>query len=534
MEEKYKKIIESSYIQLAIIFTITIFLKEIGVLQVSSINFILFAFILPIFAIAALLRAGGDEIHKVRYAVVIIVLIVLFVFIVRVIPYSNNSVPLGYDPGIYKYAMDTYIGSLPQIPERDLPLWIKVTFEQGILVLMDVMHIFTSITPQDSFLYLMPFFCAILVLPVFILTRAIFNESAALIASILYAVSYTQYTAFTYLYFKNILGLFFLLLAIYALEKKKYILLGIMYAALGIYHRPEFLLFSLILIPYFIKNRSKGIISATLIAAILILPFWFERFIMNLEMISGVGQTLISSLQGETIGGGTFFGPDEYKWFSLAYLPFGLIGILYLLVQKKWNALLFYLLINGAIVVFKLFFYNRLIISLDIVLIILASAGIYHAFLKSKDVPRYVTVAAVCLLVFASGIITLESAYTSKPLINEKQLDAVGWISSNTPPDSYVLATSYDAPWVLGWSNRKVLAPGMFEWDNSGKEKWLKFLATNDSSEAENFLKKHDAKVYIFYSFNKFNWMNLEKFNNSSFTKILIKDAVVYRYDGNE
>jgi hypothetical protein len=46
--------------------------------------------------------------------------------------------------------------------------------------------------------------------------------------------------------------------------------------------------------------------------------------------------------------------------------------------------------------------------------------------------------------------------------------------------------------------------------------------------------KKHDAKVYIFYSFNKFNWMNLEKFNNSSFTKILVKDAVVYRYDGNE
>ncbi len=535
MEEKYKKIIESSYIQLAIIFTIAVFLKEIGILPVSFINFILFAFILPIFAIAALLHTKEDEVYRIRYAAIIILIIVLFVFTVRIIPYSNNSVPLGYDPGIYKYAMDTYIGSLPQIPEGDLPLWIKVTFEQGILVLMDVMHIFTSITPEDSLLYLMPFFCAILVLPVFILTRTIFNESAALIASILYAVSYTQYTAFTYLYFKNILGLFFLLLAIYALEKRKYILLSIMYAALGIYHRPEFLLFSLILIPYFIKNRSKGIIYATLGTAILILPFWLERIMINLEMVSGIGQTMISSLQGETVGGGgTFFGPEEYKWFSLAYLPFGLIGTLYLLARKKWNSVLFYLLINGIIVVFKLFFYNRLIISLDIVLIILASAGIYYAFLKSRDAPRYIAVAAVCLLVFASGIITLKSAYTSKPLINEKQLNTVEWISSNTPPDSYVLATSYDAPWVLGWSNRRVLAPGMFEWDNSGKEKWLRFLATNDSSEAGNFLKKHDAKVYIFYSFNKFNWMNLEKFNNSSFTKILMKDAVVYRYDGNE
>lgn len=534
MEENYKKIIESSYIQLAIIFIIAVFLKEIGILPISSINFILFAFILPVFAIAAVLRSRKDEIHKVRYATVIILIIALFIFTVRVIPYSNNSVPLGYDPGIYKYAMDTYIGSLPQIPEGNLPLWIKVTFEQGVLVLMDVIYIFTSITPQDSFLYLMPFFCAILVLPLFILTRAIFNEPAALIASILYAVSYTQYTAFTYLYFKNIFGLFFLLLAIYALERRKYILLSVMYAALGIYHRPEFLLFSLILIPYFIKNRSKGIIYATLIAALLVLPFWLERLMINLEMISGIGQTMISSLQGETVQGGTFFGPEEYKWFSLAYLPFGLIGALYLLIQKKWSTILFYLLINGIIVAFKLFFYNRLIISLDIVLIILASAGIYYVFLKSKDAPRYVTVTAVCLLIFASGVITLENAYTSKPLINEKQLDTVRWISSNTPSDSYVLATSYDAPWVLGWSNRRVLAPGLFEWDNSGKGKWLGFLATRDPSEADNFLRKNNAEVYIFYSFNKFNWMNLEKFNNSSFTKILMKDAVIYRYDGNK
>lgn len=534
MEKNYKKIIESSYIQLAIIFIIAVFLKEIGILPVSSINFILFAFILPIFAIAAVLRVRKDEIHEVRYATVIILIIALFIFTVRVIPYSNNSVPLGYDPGIYKYAMDTYIESLPQIPEGDLPLWVKVTFEQGLLVLIDVMHVFTSITPQDSFLYLMPFFCAILVLPVFILTRTIFNESAALIASILYAVSYTQYTAYTYLYFKNIFGLFFLLLAIYALEKRKYILLSIMYAALGIYHRPEFLLFSLILIPYFIKNRSKGIIYATLGTALLILPFWLDRLMINLEMISGVGQTMISNLQGEVTGGGAFFGPEKYKWVSLAYLPFGLIGALYILIQKKWNAVLFYLLINGIIVVFKLFFYNRLIISLDIVLIILASAGIYYAFLKSRDAPRYVTLTAVCLLIFANGIITLENAYTVKPFINERQLNMVEWIDSNTPSDSYVLATSYDAPWVLGWSKRRVLAPGLFQWDNSSKRKWLGFLATGDPSEADNFFKKYDREIYIFYSFNKFNWINLEKFNNSSFTKILMKDAVIYRYDGNK
>ncbi|HUV81564.1 MAG TPA: hypothetical protein VMW53_00600 [archaeon] len=39
---------------------------------------------------------------------------------------------------------------------------------------------------------------------------------------------------FTHLYFKNVIGLIFLL------ERKKYAPLVLMYAALGIYHRPEF------------------------------------------------------------------------------------------------------------------------------------------------------------------------------------------------------------------------------------------------------------------------------------------------------
>lgn len=538
MIQNYKKIIKMCYIQLAIIFTIAVFLKEIGVLPVYSIDFMLFTYALPFFAIPALLQAKEDEKYNEKYKIphitIIILIIAFFIFSMRIIPYSNNSVPLGYDPGIYKYAMDTYIGSLPQIPERSLSLWIKTVFEQGLFILMDELNIFTFMTPEESFLYLMPFFCAILVFPIFILTRKIFNESTALIASLLFAVSYTQYTAFTFLYFKNILGLFFLLLAIYALESRKYILLTIMYAALGIYHRPEFLLFSLILIPYYIRNRSKAIIYAAFATAILILPFWYERLLINLEMISDVGQIMISSLQGEIVGGGTFFGHEEYKWFSLAYLPFGLIGALYILVQKKWNAIFFYLLINGIIVVFKLFFYKRLIISLDIVIIILASAGLYYAFLKSSEASRYVTVGAVCLLIFASGIITLENAYNAKPLINEKQLDAVEWISYNTPSDSYILATSYDAPWVLGWSNRRVLAPGMFEWDNSGKKEWLQFLSTKDTAGAQRFLRKYNADVYIFHSFNSRNSMNLEKFNNTSFTKILMKDSVIYHYQNDD
>ena len=243
-----------------------------------------------------------------------------------------------------------------------------------------------------------------LIFPVFILTRALFNDKVALIASILYAVSYTQYAAFTFLYFKQIIGLIVLLTAIYALEREHYALLVLMYAALGIYHRPAFLLFSLILIPYFIKTRDKRIIFATIAAAVLIAPFWLPRLDINLAMVGGIFETAVSNIKmRQAIGGGSFFDFVRYEWFSLAYLPFALIGAIYLFMKRKWNSLFFYFTINAAIVVFQLFFFRRFIISLDLLFVILAAVGLNYSFLESKKVPTFLGLIAIVFLCASSG-----------------------------------------------------------------------------------------------------------------------------------
>lgn len=489
-----KNVFIRTYIQLSILFVIAIFLKEIGLLPTYFLNYILFGYLLPVFAIPLLLEheKSGKPGIRIKTVYIYLALIILFIFTIsiRLLPYADNSIPLGYDTGYYKYTIDLYLNTLPGIPESSLPLWIKQMHEQGFFVLFDALHIFSGMDSIQALTYLFPFLSALLLLPLFILTRWIFDEKAAVLASVLYAVSYTQFTAFTFMYLRNLLGMFFLLLALYALEKKRYALIAIMFAALGIYHRPEFLIFSLILAGYFLKNRDTKLMYSISLTAILIAPFWLPRADQYFSLISGVSSTMVQNIQSEPAGGGTFFGFNIYEWVSLAYLPFGIIGALYLVHRKTWNSLLIYFMINGVIVVFKLFFFNRLIIDLDIVVLILASAGILYTFLTSRKIPQIAGVVFVLLLVVSGGIVTLQKADEVKPFANEGQISALEWLSENSEPDAFILATSYDAPWALAWGNRRVLAPGLFEWDNSGKEKWLRFLATNDPSEAVDFLKK--------------------------------------------
>jgi hypothetical protein len=529
------KVLESSYVQLCIIFILAVLLHEIDYIQSYDLNFKLFAYLLPLFGIPALMGVKKSNGVNVPYYAVLLAIFFLLALILRFVPYTHTNIPLGYDPGFYKYTIELYQHSLPTIPEGTLPDWVKFMYPQGLFVLTDTLYIFTGLNALEMLQYFFPFLCALLVLPVFILTRQMFDERTALIASALYAVSYTQYTAFTFLYFKNIIGLIFLLLAMYLLEQKKYVPLTLMYAAMGIYHRPEFLLFSLILIPYFAISRDRHLVYMTCFTALLIAPFWLPRLEFNLPVLAGVYSTALTNIQADqAVGGGTFFGFDMYQWVALAYLPFGLMGVIYLSLQKRWNTLFFGFLINAMIVVFQLFFFKRFIISLDLLLIILAGAGLNYGFLRSDMVHRHLGTAAVILLVISSGVVMAHQSLDTRPLINDNQLEAIVWLSRNAEPDAYILATSYDAPWVLGWSERRVIAPGLFQWNVYEKAEWVEFLRTTDSEVAKKFLRPYSNNtIYIYHSNNRLNKIELSKFEDVSFEKIERDGVNIYKYKSN-
>jgi len=532
LKEKIAKIIELSWLELIILFLILTLLKALDIFTLP-VNYQFFIFILPLLTIPFLLRVELSEEKQIQAISFVVLGVFIFALIIRLITVSKSAVPLGYDPGFYKYTLETYFSALPQIPEIELPVWIKSMHEQGLFVLSDTMKIIGGTSAMEQIKYFFPFLGALLVFPVFIVTRRLFGQKAGVIASILYALSYTQYTAFTMLYFRNVLGLLFLLLAIYALEKKSYWLMAFMFAALGIFHRPEFLLFALVLIPYFILHRRREILFAVLGTAILIAPFWLPRWEVNWSVLSDVLGTAVTNIQtGEGLGGGTFFTLNTYTIVSLAYLPFALMGAIYLVIKRNWNSLLFYFVINAIIVICQLFFFKRLIISLDIAAVILAAAGIDYILLHRRKLWRVASIAVGILLLVSVGLPTMTLANNARPLINEKQLEAIAWIKENTEDNAYVLATSNDAPWVLGWSGRRVIAPGLFEWNVYNEGQWISFFKTKDPEVAEKFLDVFEAPVYIYYSKNMGNYLGLEKFQGTNFTKVYDSEAVVYKYPG--
>lgn len=532
VKEKIARIVELSYLELITIFLILALLKALNILNLP-ISYPLFICFLPLLAIPFLLRFETVEEKRLRAISIIVLAVFVFALGIRLIPLGHSSIPSGYDPGFYKYTMEIYTGALPQIPEAGLATWVKQMFEQGLFVLSDVMHILTGTNAMDHINYLLPFLGALLVFPMFVVTRNMFGQKAAVIASVLYAISYTQYTAFTMLYFKNVLGLMFLLLSIYALEKKKYVLMTLMFAAMGIFHRPEFLLFALVLVPYFVLHRRWKIILAVLGTAVLITPFWLPRLEVNWGVFTGVLETALTNIQtGEGLGGGTFFTLNTYTMASLAYLPFALMGAIYLVIKRNWNSVFFYFVINAIIVVCQVFFFKRLIIPLDIAAVILAAAGIDYTLLHRKKLWRMASIAAGILLLVSAGLPTMTLANNVRPLISDKQMEGLEWIKENTEDNAYVLATSNDAPWVLGWSGRRVIAPGLFEWDIHNKDEWFGFFRTKSPEDAKKFLDVYESPIYIYYSKNRGNYLGLEKFQGDDFRKVYDDEAVVYKYLG--
>jgi len=536
--QKITEIADQSYLQLTLVFIILVLLSNLGVLTLP-IDYQLFIIVLPLLAIPALLLAKPFGLKGFKGTFPVLLIAFVFALLIRLIPHFQNSIPLGYDPGFYKYTMELYAESLPQIPEAGLAEWIKSMYPQGLFVLSDVMHIIAGTNGLQLINYALACLGAFLVFPVFIVTRNLFGSRAGLIAAVLYAISYTQFGVFYMCYFKNVLGLAFLLFSIYALEKKKYGLMAITFAGLGIFHRPEFLIFALILIPYFALHRRKGIVFGVLGAAILIAPFWIPRLETNWSTLSSVVDTAIINVQtGNAPGsGGTFLSFAYYREVSLVYFPFALMGGIYLAIKRNWNSVFFYFVINSLIVVFELFFYKRLIIPLDIAMVILAAVGIEYAILQRTKIPKVALIVFVVLIIVTAGVPAIDMGRESRPFISEEQLEAVEWIKENTEDEAFILATSYDAPWVLGWSERRVIAPGIFEWDRHGEEEWLEFLGTQDANVAgellEDYLEAYHEPIYIYYSGDKpGNYFVLQKFDDERFQEVYSRDAVIHKYLG--
>jgi hypothetical protein len=226
----------------------------------------------------------------------------------------------------------------------------------------------------------------------------------------------------------------------------------------------------------------------------------FSLYIRNpqaiLQFLSpDLGET--AQIFGPGAGAGTFLNFDFYRQIITFYLPFAILGLIYLIKKRQFNYLFFYFILNFAIIYFNLIFHNRFIIHLDIIVVILS--GIALSNILYKIWPNLFGKIAVVIL--ATGALYIFSIFfqAAKPLINNEELAEIKSLSIITEKNNFVIvANSYYSPWVYGYSERKTIAPGLFEYNKWNKKEWEAFWFSSDLTLRHRLLDEYEKPIYIY------------------------------------
>ena len=497
-----KSIFQNTYIQLTIVYTIFIVAIALGFLHKYSLYFNIFALIIAIFGIAILKKdeISGLKINKELFYI-LFTLAIIFILLFRFIPYINNLIPLGYDSGLYKYAIEHGLSNGDN--------WVFAVFEPGFLYLMTFLNLFIS----SNLLLIVVFilFNVFLGITIYYFTKEYFGRSPALIALLIFSLSLVQFKVFTYMYYKNIISLSLILISFIFLKKEKYPYFIISGILIGIFHRPALYIFGLSYLlytftsPYKNKKYNFKILRNNILYGIAILAgtliFYLGKFgPAFFSLIFPVVNSFASPGQSP----GTFITLLDYQFSVLFYLPFAILGLFYIIKQRKFDIFFFYTILVASIVYFQLFFFNRFIIFLDLSLIILSALG-FSIIIEKKKILGIVIIIAL----FASAaILQFQASQDVKPLISQTLFQSIQNI--NIPKSAYIISFSSSyAPYLQGWTNNKIIAPGMFDYDPlNSRAKWEQYWKDLNASE---MLSKY-KEIYLF--------IPNQALNNSCYSKV--------------
>ena len=502
-----KNILKNSFWQLMVIYVLIIILIIFGIFSQYALQFNVLAVVIGLIGAFTLNRERDIKINKKLHYILLAIGLVL-IFVLRIIPYLNNSIPLGYDPGLYKYGIEQ------GLENRDE--WIlQGGMEPGFLYFMEFFKLLFS---TDFILkYLLIGFCVLSGLGVYFVSKEYFNKNTALIGVFIYAFSLIQFKTFWFMYYKNIVGMMIMLFSFYFLKKyewnsgKRWKWLFILSAGLlGSIHRPTFYIFGLSYLiyafvsPYSNKKYNLRELGNKVLSGVCILLiaglFYIGDFSQAItQILPWVAMGFIDPGQGP----GTFMNFFSYQYSILPYFALAILGLVFCL-RKKIGILEIWALVNLSIVYFQFFFFNRFIIMLDLVLILFASYG-FSLMIENKK--KLGTILVIVLLV-SLGFFAFRESINSKPLIDNSELKAIESLQ-NTEINAYVMSTLPDySTWIQGYSGRKTIAPGLFDYNLHNQSQWSLFYSASKISEVKSFLGEYPKPLYIFIGKKQPNFLS--------------------------
>lgn len=402
----------------------------------------------------------------------------------------------GYDTGIYRHHILGYFDSPGEIP------FGFSTFSNWLMLLGDNVD-----TIMFGWYLLISVF---VLLALYFVAKRIFQSRVIAIFSILLFISSTiQFEFFWWYYYRQFLAVFLILLTFLFIYYRSYLIIFTL-LAIGIVHPLSLIPLGLSLIIYLFfadkETRKFLFISGGISFVLLSALNWRELWIYTQDFFKykGVAENFVEAGYHEFTG--QFIGWGDWLKYSAFYLPLALVGLIKYF--KKQKLFTIFLLVNILLVLFKIVFYRRFFVFVDLVLIIFAAAFLRDVWEKVRGKKhRFVVHIGISLLLIVCLGRTVVHALDKEPLIYPIELESIKSISELVTDSDYIMSiNSIYSPWLYGYSGKKVIAPGLFEYNKWNREKWNKFWYIRDNEIRLEMLREYNiSSIYIYRGDTNFN-----------------------------
>ncbi len=405
----------------------------------------------------------------------------------------SYDVPLGYDPGIYRYLFLQYELSFPWIPETLEP-WAR---EQPPGLFLLVAPLLRIGLPVDALVgWIWSVFSVVLPATyALVIARREKNQTFFVLILLLSLLSIATWHTFLAMYWKTAVALLFTVLAFDALERKSLAALPLGVLVI-IIHQQTGLLFALAVMSWLalelIRKRKQPEAKRLLLlvgcmfalGALAILPVWSVAVAPLFGRLFQIGKS---------IPAGSFAPMSFFVAHSAILLALGATGFIMSFRKERGTLWQFAVVWSAVFVFFRLFFHRRFILQLDFFLLPFAASALRMLWNEWRS--PFLR-GCLSLLLLLQGIATAAhvvpqfslwcriapSICARFPVLELKRVDAellrdIQRIDQTLPPESRVLSLEPEiTPWLRGWMPyRPVAGPGIFQspWNYAGWEQFL-------------------------------------------------------------
>ena len=432
----------------------------------------------------------------------------LLLWLYRLRYFVGNEIPLGYDPGMYKWIFVEYSKILWNFDFSLLPGWVRHEPLLGtIMAIIGKMwaNFDWRLTWWIWIISLIPWFL------IFVLLKKE-NKWMWVIWAWLYWTSIVGYQVFWRGYFKQVIAVNLMLLVLLFIQKKKVFRQSILFLIIIVLHKHTALYTWAILFGSWILERYtskkfpwKQTIFRWLAGIIwlaMYIPIWNQ--IMS-EAVKATWTIISSQTDGDFL--------SRFLYIRVAWLIvlLSIFGLIWKWEKKQFDEFNIWYIVWVFWLLLSVVNYNRAIVFFDIFVVILAAYGIWNLYnfvCKKWEIKKFWIFIFVAIA-FASGFNYVVHINTNAiTLISQEEFDSIKNIGNITEENAIIINSHKNyTPWIMWRSQRNYINPGMAELDKRNHQERTNRWENDGNYKCEALGKSYRELRIPFYL-----WLGQDQF----------------------